>query len=93
MKDPARVSLFISGIVQGVNFRHHTFEEARRLGVSGWVRNLPDGRVEVLAEGERGKLEAFVAWCRHGPRHAAVEGVEASWRPYAGDLEPFAIVR
>ncbi len=93
MKDPARVSLLISGIVQGVNFRHHTFEEARRLGVAGWVRNLLDGRVEVLAEGEREKLEAFAAWCRRGPRHARVDGVEASWSGYAGDLEPFTIVR
>jgi acylphosphatase len=93
MRDPARVSMLISGLVQGVNFRYHTFEEARRLGVSGWVRNLLDGRVEVLAEGERAALESFVAWCRRGPRHARVDGVELSWHPYAGDLEPFAIAR
>ena len=93
MTDRARVSLLISGVVQGVNFRHHTCEEARRLGVAGWVRNLPDGRVEVRAEGERRALEAFVAWCRRGPRLAAVEGVEASWQAFAGDLEPFTVVR
>ncbi len=93
MTHRARVSLFISGTVQGVNFRYHTYEEARRLGVSGWVRNLDDGRVEVLAEGERRRLEALVAWCRRGPRLAAVEGVEASWQPYAGDLVAFEVLR
>ncbi len=93
MTDRARVSLLITGIVQGVNFRYHTYEEARRLGVSGWVRNLADGRVEVLAEGDRRELETFVAWCRHGPRLADVEGVEAIWQPYAGDLQSFEVVR
>jgi acylphosphatase len=93
MTDRARVSLFISGVVQGVNFRYHTYEEARRLGVAGWVRNLADGRVEVLAEGEQRALERFVGWCRRGPRLALVEGVEARWQPYAGDLEPFDIRR
>jgi acylphosphatase len=93
MTDRARVSLFISGMVQGVNFRYHTCEEARRLGVAGWVRNLSDGRVEVLAEGEKRRLEALVAWCRRGPRLAAVEDVEASWQPYTGDLQPFGVRR
>ncbi len=93
MRDPVRVSLLISGIVQGVNFRYYTLEEARRLGVAGWVTNLPDGRVEALAEGERAAIEGFVAWCRHGPRHARVDGVEVSWEPYRGDLGTFRIVR
>jgi acylphosphatase len=93
VKDRARISLLVSGIVQGVNFRYSTYEEARRLGVSGWVRNLPDGRVEVLAEGDRRALEALVDWCRRGPPHASVEAVEARWLAYAGDLEPFTVAR
>ncbi len=90
MGERARVHLLVSGIVQGVSFRYYTVEEARRLGVAGWVRNLPDGRVEAEAEGERRAVEALVAWCRRGPPAAQVDDLEATWGPYAGDLGPFA---
>jgi acylphosphatase len=93
MPDRVRVHLFVSGEVQGVSFRAYTVDEARRLGVSGWVRNLADGRVEVEAEGGRAALEALAAWCRHGPPAARVEDVEASWGTYRGDLGPFATRR
>jgi acylphosphatase len=66
----------ISGRVQGVCFRAYARDEARRLGLTGWVRNLPDGRVEALAQGDPAKLGAFEAWCRHGPSHARVRKVE-----------------
>ena len=88
----ARVHLLVSGHVQGVAFRASTADAARRLGLRGWVRNLPDGRVEAEAEGERAALEGLVAWCRRGPPAARVDEVEVSWREPRGDLAPFAVV-
>ena len=71
----SRVRVFVEGRVQGVNFRHYTCREAGRLGISGWVRNLPDGRVEAVYEGSRAAVEAIVAWTRHGPEWARVTGL------------------
>lgn len=70
------VHVLVSGIVQGVGFRYWTERNARELGVSGWARNLYDGRVELVAEGDRGAVEALVERCRRGPRSAHVRGVE-----------------
>jgi acylphosphatase len=89
MSDRARVHLLVSGRVQGVAFRMYTVDEARRLGVSGWVRNLADGRVEVEAEGERAALLGLVRFCEKGPPAARVDGVEARWAPFRGDLAAF----
>jgi len=75
----ARVHLIVAGRVQGVAFRACAADEARRLGLHGWVRNLPDGRVEAEAEGERAAVEALVTWCRRGPPAARVSGVEVAW--------------
>jgi acylphosphatase len=66
----------VSGRVQGVGFRQATAEEAHRLGVSGWVRNLPDGRVEAWLEGEGPRVDALASWLRKGPSSAAVTEVE-----------------
>ncbi len=66
----------VSGRVQGVGFRYATLDEARRLGLDGWVRNLPDGRVEVLARGEAARLDQFYHWLLQGPPAARVTGVE-----------------
>jgi acylphosphatase len=93
MADRARVHLLVSGVVQGVSFRAYAADEARRLGLAGWVRNLPDGRVEAEAEGARAAVEALVAWCRRGPPAAQVDDVEESWGPFRGDLGPFATRR
>jgi acylphosphatase len=93
MADRARVHLLVSGLVQGVSFRYYAVEEARRLGVAGWVRNLSDGRVEAEAEGERSAVEALVAWCRRGPPAARVDDVAAAWSAFRGDLGPFATRR
>jgi acylphosphatase len=87
----ARARLVIAGRVQGVAYRQSTIDEARRLGVAGWVRNLPDGRVEVLAEGARSLVEALAAWCRRGPRFARVDHVTVSWEEPVGDLRRFDI--
>ncbi len=89
MADRARVHLLVSGQVQGVAFRAYTVDEARRLGVAGWVRNLPDGRVEVEAEGERAALLGLVRFCEQGPPAARVDQVDARWVAWRGDLGPF----
>lgn len=64
--------LRIEGDVQGVGFRWHARTKARELGVAGWIRNMPDGNVEAVAEGEGEDLDAFIAWCRQGPPSARV---------------------
>lgn len=88
-----RVRLLITGLVQGVAFRQSAVFEAQRLGLTGWVKNLPDGRVEAEAEGSRAKVEVFARWCEHGPTGARVEWVDAEWGPASGKDEGFAIVR
>jgi acylphosphatase len=89
----ARLHVLVSGRVQGVWFRQGTAEEARRHGLHGLVRNLADGRVEVVAEGERAGLEALLAFCRRGPPAARVDGVEVAWGEARGDLGPFTVAR
>jgi acylphosphatase len=63
-------------MVQGVSFRWYAVQEARTRGVGGWVRNLPDGRVEAVFEGDEGDVQAMVAWCENGPRYARVSAVD-----------------
>ncbi len=86
-----RVHLTISGDVQGVSFRSYARQEALRLGVSGWVRNTPDGSVEIVAEGEEALLGKLIALCRQGPRHAAVAHVAIAWEPFTGAFSGFSI--
>jgi len=83
--------LRIEGIVQGVYFRWHTRDKALELGLRGWVRNLVDGSVQVLAEGEKEALEKLVEWCHHGPREALVRCVEAEWGEWTGEYKAFEI--
>ena len=68
--------MLVSGVVQGVFFRDSCRHQARAAGVSGWVANRPDGRVEALFEGPPSAVERLVAWCREGPSHARVDSVE-----------------
>lgn len=86
-----RAHLFISGRVQGVFFRANTRDEARRLGLFGWVRNLPDGRVEAVVEGEEGKIKELITWCHEGPPGADVRGVEVRWEDFRGEFSDFTI--
>lgn len=74
-----RVHLMISGLVQGVFYRRSAQAKATELGLTGWIRNLPDGRVELQAAGERSKLQALVNWCSDGPRDAHVSGIDQRW--------------
>jgi len=78
------VHVLISGRVQGVFFRAETRDRARSLGIAGWVRNNPDGTVEAVFEGPRGRVESLVSWCGRGPRGAAVEDVEVTWEEPKG---------
>ncbi|MDY6768652.1 MAG: acylphosphatase [Candidatus Nanohaloarchaea archaeon] len=71
-----RAHVHVSGKVQGVFFRATTRDKARELGVNGWVRNLPDGRVEAVFEGEQEKVEKMLQFCHEGPDAARVENVE-----------------
>ena len=87
-----RAHLTIRGRVQGVWYRGAVQAEARRLGVSGWVRNRDDGSVEADATGDRTAVEALIAWAHHGPRGARVMGVVVDWREPAADTQgDFAI--
>ncbi|MEW6082513.1 MAG: acylphosphatase [Bacillota bacterium] len=83
--------VLISGRVQGVFFRASAREEAQRLSLSGWVRNLPDGRVEALLAGPQDKVNAMIAWCHQGPPSANVTGVEVSWEEAPPGLKGFRV--
>jgi len=91
MSEKARISMIISGRVQGVFFRYKTQQEALKLGLTGWVRNLDGGQVEVLAEGEKDKLEELAKWTKIGPRQAQVEKMEIKWQGYGGEFKEFII--
>ncbi len=87
----ARAHILISGIVQGVGFRWSMHRMARRLGVKGWVRNLPDGRVEAVLEGSRERIKELIEWAKRGPSWAVVESVEVRWEEYKGEFTDFEI--
>lgn len=92
MAEKARVYVLIEGRVQGVFFRASTRDEARARGLAGWARNLPDGRVEALFEGDKRIVEDMLKWCHKGPPYSYVDRVEVEWQPYQGDLMDFRIV-
>jgi acylphosphatase len=85
-----RAHVYISGIVQGVFFRSSTVRLARELGLCGWVRNLPDGRVEAVFEGEEEAVKRAVEWCWKGPPDAIVEHVNVIYEPVEGEVD-FAV--
>lgn len=91
MNNKSRVHLFVSGRVQGVFFRESTRREAEKLGLTGWVKNLPDGRVEIVAEGEKGNLEKLIQWAKKGSFLSRVDNVEIEWEEYQGEFENFEI--
>lgn len=80
-----RASVKIYGRVQGVWFRANTKEMAEKIGVVGWVRNMPDGSVEAVFEGEDEKVEKMIEWCRHGPPLARVDGIEVKYEKPKGE--------
>ncbi len=84
-----RWHIWVSGRVQGVFYRASTAEVAEQLGLTGWVRNLPDGRVEIVAEGGEEGLQKLLAWCRQGPPAARVTSVEVQQEAATGEFERF----
>ena len=88
-----RVHVLVSGRVQGVFFRGATHAEMRALGLSGWVRNLPDGRVEAVVEGDDARVELGLAFLRRGPPHARVEHVEVRDEPPTFERAEFELRR
>lgn len=87
-----RVHVWIKGRVQGVFFRAFTRDAATRAGVKGWVRNIPDGRVEAVFEGDAEKVERMLEWCRHeGSPLSRVDHVDEQEEVYKGEFEKFEI--
>ncbi len=87
----SRVQARINGLVQGVCYRMNTVRTAESLGLTGWVRNCPDGSVELVAEGDRAQLEQLIQWCRRGPSFSEVDRVEESWEEAKGEFPGFTI--
>jgi acylphosphatase len=86
-----RAVVTVRGRVQGVGFRYHTAQAAERQGVTGWVRNLPDGSVQACFEGEEEDVHAQVEWCRRGPARALVEGLELQEGAFSGEFSGFSV--
>ena len=91
MADLVSVQAVVYGYVQGVFFRAFVADRARELGVTGYVRNLPSGTVEVLTEGEREQLERLIGYLKVGPPHARVNKVVTKWSEYTGNYSGFRI--
>ncbi|MBZ9569707.1 acylphosphatase [Patescibacteria group bacterium] len=89
--EKVRVHVFISGMVQGVFFRSNTQSRARSLGVTGWVKNLADGRVEAVFEGEKEKIKEIIEWARKGPKIARVNDIDIEWQEHKGEFENFEV--
>lgn len=88
-----RVKITVKGKVQGVWYRQSTLETANALGIRGWVRNLPNGDVEILAEGETEAINSLIEWCKKGPPLAIVKDIEIVELSYIGNLPDFHIKR
>jgi len=91
MNQNIRAHIFVSGRVQGVYFREKTRKLAQELGVFGWVRNLPDGRVRAVFEGEKENVEKIIKWSKKGPFWANVKNLEVNFEEYKGEFNNFEI--
>ncbi|KPJ71316.1 acylphosphatase [Parcubacteria bacterium DG_74_3] len=91
MPEKVRVHILVSGLVQGVFFRAHTRKKAQELGIKGWVKNLGDGRVEAIFEGDEEMVREMLNWAKKGPSRAQVDGFEEEFEDYKGEFEDFEI--
>ena len=91
MADKVRAHAIISGRVQGVFYRMETKRAADRIGVTGWVKNRPEGTVEAVFEGAKNQVEAVLKWCWDGPRLAKVDDIDVTWEPFAGEFTSFDV--
>jgi acylphosphatase len=87
-----RAHILVFGRVQKVFYRASAKKVADKIGICGWVKNLPDGSVELLIEGEKEKVEKMIYWCKKGPFLAKVNRAEVDWQDYIGDLKNFQIL-
>ena len=86
-----RAHVIINGRVQGVFFRSQTEQEANSRNVKGWVRNLHDGRVEAVFEGEEEAVKSMIEFCKHGPTGAIVTKIDVVWEDHVGGFDEFTI--
>ena len=91
MKMKSRIHIFVSGKVQGVFFRENTRKKAAEFGLSGFVRNLPNGKVEAVFEGDKEKIEKIIQWIKKGPETAQIENIEIDWQNYQEEFINFEI--
>jgi acylphosphatase len=91
MKPQGRIMIKITGRVQGVSFRFYVKQKADELGLTGFVKNNPDRSVEIIAEGNRAKLEELAEWAAKGPEFSTVEQCETAWGEYSGEFSSFEI--
>lgn len=91
MTDQIRTEVLISGRVQGVWYRDSTRREAIALGLTGWVKNLPDGRVAAVFEGSAETVEQIIHWCWDGPPHARVDDISRIDKPAVGEFSDFSV--
>ena len=87
----SRIHVFVSGRVQGVFFRYETRKTAKDLGIKGWVRNLPDGRVEVIAEVDKDKIDNLIEFLKKGTPAARIDKVDVETEEYQNEFEDFTI--
>ena len=87
-----RAEILVSGRVQGVLYRYHTELKADEFHLAGTVRNLRDGRVEIICEGAEEDIKKLIEWCKHGPEGAVVERVDVTWKDYTGEFKWFRVV-
>ena len=88
----ARAHVYVSGRVQGVFFRQKTKQIAESEDVRGWVRNLEDGRMEAVFEGEEDAVKALVDFCRKGPMSAVITDFAVNWEPFKGEFQGFHVI-
>ncbi len=86
-----RAHIIVSGKVQGVFYRAETASKAKRLNITGWIRNLPDGRVEAVFEGESTEVEKMLAFCRRGPPNAYVVSLDVRRQEWKGEFDNFTV--
>lgn len=93
MKRKKRIRVLISGLVQGVFFRDETKKKADEIGVFGYVKNLNNGKVEAVFEGNKEKLDKIISYCHNGPEAAIIDKVEIKEEKYKGEFREFKILR
>ena len=91
MAEKVRLRAIVHGRVQGVNFRYYTRQQARQLGLTGYVRNLWDGTVEVESEGAQSSVTRLLNWLHKGPGMAIVKQVDVQWLPYTDEFQHFEV--